>query len=562
MQKVLWWTGLLGIVAVGVALAAIKSENRRGLWLDEVYSLVLSRGEGYAHRGLPVDEPLDASPAELTRPPEALKPLGVWRGQYADSHPPLYFLLLHGWRWLLGGGAETARVLSLVLFGLAVAMTAAAARSLGAGRGGALVAAGVLAAAGPATWYAAEIRGYVLGMLLSAVMLWALGRVVRRPGVLSGSLYVGSVVAMGLTHYFLAGVAAGAWAGAWLGAMVGARDGRARALAAAGACAAVVYALVWGGGLAAQWAVREGFSGWITEWGELPLWLAAVLATGAMSRVLGGPADFTGAASGLAIVAALVLATWRDRGRPWAWGMPMLLGGAAGAVLLPLASDLVLGSVHLFHVRYVLFAVVPLAVSGGLIWSLGGLWRGLGAAMLGVALLGQLEPWATEGDWQSVGQAVERALDGGPGASGEATGLAFVVARADDVARRRDIETDVRLLAVLVEANRVRERRVARPVALTVLFEPAGEGLNVTELAQRWPGVRRWVVVSAWRHGEGGGDIEGWWVRHVEVWPQMNVRLVVFERSGMRGSEGREGSAGGTPAVQPARSSLSRSRAG
>lgn len=558
MRKVLWWTGLLGIVAVGVTLAELKSENRRGLWLDEVYSLMLSRGEGYAHRQLPVGEPLDAPPAELTRPPEALKPVGVWRGQYADSHPPLYFLLLHGWRWLLGGGDGTARGLSLLLFGLAVTMTAAAARSLGAGRGGALVAAAVLAAAGPATWYATEIRGYVLGVLLSALMLWALGRLVRRPSVLRGSVYVASVVAMGLTHYFLAGVAAGAWAGAW----VGAGRERARVLAAAGGCAAGLYAMVWGGGLAAQWSVREGFSGWITDWGELPLWLAVVLATGAMSRVLGGPADLTGAASGLAIAAALAVATRLDRGRQGARAMPMLLGGAAGAVLLPLASDLVLGSVHLFHVRYVLFAVVPLALSGGLMWSRGGWWRGIGAAMLGVSLLGQLEPWTTEGDWQSVGRAVQRALRGGPEAVDAPAGLAFVVARADDVARRRDIETDVRLLAVLVEANRTLEQGVAVPAALTVLFEPSGEGLNVAELAERWPGVSRWVVVSAWRHGEGRGDIEGWWVRHVEVWPQMNVRLLVFERSGMRDRGGREGSDSAFPAVQPARSSVSRSRAG
>src|SRR5918995_7464213 len=72
---------LAGIVALGIVLRFVQ---RSPLWLDEALSVNIAR--------LPVADLLDAL--------------------RHDGHPPLYYLLLHGWMQVFGEGDVAVRALS------------------------------------------------------------------------------------------------------------------------------------------------------------------------------------------------------------------------------------------------------------------------------------------------------------------------------------------------------------------------------------------------------------------------------------------------------------------
>lgn len=130
-----------------VALLALYLANRlpslgRDYWIDEIYSLRVA------------DRPL----AEI---PETL---ATW-----DAHPPLYFVLLHGWMELVGQDESAVRWLSVLLGLAAAAGFAAVARRMAGAR-----AATITFALTCVSWYlvrpSAEARPIVLMTALSA---WA-----------------------------------------------------------------------------------------------------------------------------------------------------------------------------------------------------------------------------------------------------------------------------------------------------------------------------------------------------------------------------------------------------
>ena len=103
----------------------------------------------------------------------------------ADIHPPLYYVLLHGFFALAGTGAIQARLVSVVAGTLLVPVMAALGRRLIPARGGGLAAAAVAAFAPMAVYYSQEVRMYGLVTLfgaLSTVFLldWLAGN--RRAG--------------------------------------------------------------------------------------------------------------------------------------------------------------------------------------------------------------------------------------------------------------------------------------------------------------------------------------------------------------------------------------------
>ena len=105
------------------------------LWFDEVVSTVL-----------------------------AAKPAGeIWRSGLSfvqDKHPPLYYLLLHGWTRLLGGGDVSVRLLGVLIGALAVLPTYGIGRRLGGDRAGAIAA--LLLALNPfLIWYSQEARMFM-----------------------------------------------------------------------------------------------------------------------------------------------------------------------------------------------------------------------------------------------------------------------------------------------------------------------------------------------------------------------------------------------------------------
>jgi hypothetical protein len=162
-------------VAVAVAVVGVVARFAADtpLWLDEALSVNIST--------LPLGEI-----------PEALR---------HDGHPPLYYLLLHGWIEVMGEGDTAARALSGVLSVLALPL----AWLLGRRRGGPAVgwlALIVLSASPFALRYATETRMYSLIVLLTLVGWLALERALERSTLLP--LVVVTVVsgALLLTHYW------------------------------------------------------------------------------------------------------------------------------------------------------------------------------------------------------------------------------------------------------------------------------------------------------------------------------------------------------------------------
>jgi mannosyltransferase len=162
----------LGALALGVLLRFV---TRSPLWLDEALSVNIAR------------LPLADIPAALRH----------------DGHPPLYYVLLHGWMSLFGRGDGAVRSMSGVFSLVTLPLVWLAGRR----RGGPLlgwIALGVLALAPFGLRYATETRMYSLVMVLVLAGYLLVDDVARRrrPGwlPLAGLALVSG--ALLLTHYW------------------------------------------------------------------------------------------------------------------------------------------------------------------------------------------------------------------------------------------------------------------------------------------------------------------------------------------------------------------------
>ena len=168
--RVFWLVGAVVVVGAGCLLRLGSTSD---LWLDEALSVNIAR--------LPLGDMVDA----LRR----------------DGHPPLYYLLLHGWIELFGDGDEAVRSLSGV-FSLAALplMWLAGGRYAGRAAAGAGL---VLLATNPfAIRYATEARMYALVTLLVLAGWLSLRAALDRPSRLA---LAGTAVTTGLlllTHYW------------------------------------------------------------------------------------------------------------------------------------------------------------------------------------------------------------------------------------------------------------------------------------------------------------------------------------------------------------------------
>ncbi|QYG92262.1 hypothetical protein HC251_07295 [Iamia sp. SCSIO 61187] len=163
----------IAAVAVGIGLRTWAGSS---LWLDEAISV-------------------DIAQLPLTDLPEALR---------HDGHPPLYYVLLHGWTQLFGTGDVAVRALSGVISLATLPVVWCLGRRLG-GRTTAAVVLVLMATSPFAIRYASEARMYALATLLAATCHLAVLRAEERPT--SGRLAVvaGLAPALLLTHYW------GAW---------------------------------------------------------------------------------------------------------------------------------------------------------------------------------------------------------------------------------------------------------------------------------------------------------------------------------------------------------------
>ncbi|WP_313058366.1 glycosyltransferase family 39 protein [Pseudomonas rhodesiae] len=172
-----------GCVLLVGAWVRLHDIDKSGIWTDEAFSLILSA------KSLP----------------------DILYHTARDVHPPLFYLILHGWMLLFGDGVHTARLLS-VIFGIVNVVLAMWLMRLLAGWR-AMMLGGLLVALLPmAVRYSQEVRMYVLyatfmlGAMIALVM-W-LEQPHRRRWLIAYCLLM---VAGLYTHYFTVTCAFAHW---------------------------------------------------------------------------------------------------------------------------------------------------------------------------------------------------------------------------------------------------------------------------------------------------------------------------------------------------------------
>lgn len=118
---------------------------------------------------------------------------------YHESHPPLFYLLMHWWRALAGPSEAAAKVPGVVVSLAAIPVVYLIGRRA-FGRGAALVAALIMAVAPGVVFWSVQIRPYALLSLLALWSCWRLWRVVERGGRPAAAGYVAATTAMLYTH--------------------------------------------------------------------------------------------------------------------------------------------------------------------------------------------------------------------------------------------------------------------------------------------------------------------------------------------------------------------------
>ncbi|MEO7556180.1 MAG: glycosyltransferase family 39 protein [Acidimicrobiales bacterium] len=161
---------VVGAVVVGVALRFVTSSH---LWLDEALSVDIAR--------LPIGD----IPAALRH----------------DGHPPLYYLLLHGWMAVFGEGATAVRALSGALAVATLPLAWLAGRRV-AGVAGGWWALGLFALCPFLVRYGTETRMYALVTLLVLAGWLLVRRALEQPNLARLAPIAAVSGLLLLTHYW------------------------------------------------------------------------------------------------------------------------------------------------------------------------------------------------------------------------------------------------------------------------------------------------------------------------------------------------------------------------
>lgn len=134
----------------------------------------------------------------------------IIEGTASDIHPPLYYLLLHGWRELLGDSEFGLRAFSAFIGSLTVAGVVALTKQVQPKQRKAWMVVGLLTAVNPALiYYSQEVRMYALLAFWVVLSTWLLFLGAHKPSNRFQGwmlLYVLVLVAGLYTHYFFPAV--------------------------------------------------------------------------------------------------------------------------------------------------------------------------------------------------------------------------------------------------------------------------------------------------------------------------------------------------------------------
>ena len=125
-----------------------------------------------------------------------------------DIHPPLYYILLKGWLFIVGEGAEEARILSVIFGTTLIPVMGVLGRRLFNWRVG-TVAAGVTSIMPLAIYYSQEVRMYGLVTLFGAMSIYFFIRHENNQNPVSGRkpyqiAFIATTAAALFTHYYAA----------------------------------------------------------------------------------------------------------------------------------------------------------------------------------------------------------------------------------------------------------------------------------------------------------------------------------------------------------------------
>lgn len=346
---------LFGILAVA-ALLVFSTLGDEDLWLDEMHSLLNSAGHRAEFEALPAGQILHDVPrhTDLSEDSSVAK---VWHDVRSDSHPPLFFVILHGWRMLCGDGDLVVRLPAALFSILAILPVALILREYDK-RWTALVAASVLAIAYAHIQMGQQARPYSLVLSLVGVGFWLLVVMERRwtkfdhkQRVLWLSAYAVTTCLALLTHYFagLALLGQAVFAALrfsrtqryWLGGCV--------------VLAMAVSMIVWLPGFLAQ-SNFIAQQNWVRDSSENPIWHAVARAADLPVRLLfhHPRQDWTArrvwlqVLPGLVIVVGAVVVVWRCRCRE----ATVFLVWYFVPIAALASVDLLTGRQLLAHLRY------------------------------------------------------------------------------------------------------------------------------------------------------------------------------------------------------------------
>lgn len=185
-RQILFLATLILLVAFGLRLHRLALDS---VWWDEGFSVWMAR--------LPLAEMFNATAH--------------------DAHPPLYYMILHGWRACVGDEEFALRMLSVLCGVLIVTFAFRLGAEVGEARA-ALAAAALVATARLQVGWSQEIRMYAPAALWATIALWAAARLLTRrtsawwmvavlalsnaAGLLTFYLYVGVLLVQNLAFLY------------------------------------------------------------------------------------------------------------------------------------------------------------------------------------------------------------------------------------------------------------------------------------------------------------------------------------------------------------------------